>query len=224
MNSRFLAIAQDPSIIPGVHHYCDEWCDYCPVTRRCLGFRCTEEFRKARARRDADATFSSMDEAIAFTREVASIDGSSTEELDALLAKPGGASGVDTADPLASAAWEYAVTAAFLFTAQSMTHLGKGRRTSAPAPEEVVLWHHLRIYMKLVRALVSRSVDDANGCAKLVLVSAEQSRAALIALRLAGRTSIEPLIAALENLQRGVDQRFPAARAYVRAGLDCPVS
>ena len=30
-------------------------------------------------------------------------------------------------------------------------------------------------------------------------------------------------IAALEDLERGVEQRFPAARAYVRAGLDCPV-
>ena len=27
MNPRFLAIAQDPSIIHGVHHYCDVWCD-----------------------------------------------------------------------------------------------------------------------------------------------------------------------------------------------------
>jgi len=26
---------------------------------------------------------------------------------------------------------------------------------ACPPPEEVVLWHHLRIYVKLVRALVS---------------------------------------------------------------------
>ena len=87
----------------------------------------------------------------------------------------GGGSGLETADPLASVAWEYAVGAAFLFTAPSMSHLGRGRRAVTPAPEEVVLWHHLRIYMKLVRALVSRSVDDANGCAKLVLVSSAKS-------------------------------------------------
>jgi hypothetical protein len=41
--STFLAIAKDPTIIPGVHHHCDEWCDYCLVTNRCLAFRCTVE-------------------------------------------------------------------------------------------------------------------------------------------------------------------------------------
>ena len=226
MNPRFLAIAQDPWIIPGVHHHCDEWCDYCPVPERCLEFRCTAAFRQQHGRRDADSTFSSMEEAIAFTRELAALDGSSTEELDALLAKPGGGSGLETTDPLASAAWEYAVGAAFLFTARSMSHLGQGRRaaTPAPAPEEVVLWHHLRIYMKLVRALVSRSVDDANGCAKLVLVSAQKSRSALIAARASGWDAVDPLIAALEELERGIEHRFPMARGYVRAGLDCPVS
>ena len=206
MNSRFLAIAQDPSIIPGVHRHCDEWCDYCPVAARCLEFRCTAAFRRQHRRRDADPTFASMEEAIGFTRELAALDGSSTEELDALLAKPGGGSALETADPLASVAWEYAVGAAFLFTARSMSHLGKGRRAATPAPEEVVLWHHLRIYMKLV------------------LVSTAKSRSALIAVREAGREAVDPLIMALEDLERGVEQRFPMARGYLRAGLDCPVS
>jgi hypothetical protein len=223
MNPRFLAIARDPSIIHGVHHYCDEWCDYCPVTRRCMGFRCTEEFRKQHRRREADFTFASMDEAIAFTRELAVLDGSSTDELDAMLAS-GGSSRFETSDPLASIAWEYAVAAAFLFTAQAMTQLGNGPRSIGPAPEETVLWHHLRIYTKLVRALVSRSADDADGCAKLVLVSVEKSRAALAALRSTGRGEIGPLIAALDDLEKGLEQRFPNARRYVRAGLDCPVS
>jgi hypothetical protein len=75
MNARFLAIAQDRSTIHSVHHYCDERCHYCPVTRRCMGFRCTEEFRKQRGRCEADSTFTSMDEAIAFTRELAVLDG-----------------------------------------------------------------------------------------------------------------------------------------------------
>jgi hypothetical protein len=224
MNAQFLAIAQDPTIIPGVHHHCDEWCDYCPVAARCLEFRCTAAFRRQHRRRDADPTFVSMDEAIGFTRELAALDGSSTEELDALLAKPGGGSGLETTDPLASVAWEYAVGAAFLFTAPPKPHQGKGRRAATPAPEEVVLWHHLRIYMKLVRALVSRSGDDANGCAKLVLVSAAKSRAALMAMREAGQDAVDPLIAALEDLERKVEQRFPLARGYVRAGLDCPVA
>ena len=68
MQAQFLAIAQYPRIIPGVHHYCDEWCDYCPVTRRCLGFLCVEAFRKDRGRTETEETFASSDEAFEFTR------------------------------------------------------------------------------------------------------------------------------------------------------------
>jgi hypothetical protein len=173
-----------------------------------------------------------MEEAIAFTRELSALDGSSTAELDAILASPHGQSGLQTADPLASVAWDYAVNAAFLFTAQAMTLITEGRLPEPP-PEEIVLWHHLRIYMKVVRALVSRErsggddrlADDADGCAKLVLVSVERSRTALASLRAAEHTAeIDRLISALDDLEVGLEQRFPRARAYVRFGLDCPVA
>jgi hypothetical protein len=233
MNGRFLAIARDPSIIPGVHHYCDEWCQYCPVTHRCLGFRCTEEFRRQRRRRPADPTFASIEEAVAFTREVAVIDGSPTEDLDAILSNGPGRSGLETTDPLASVAWEYAVTTACVFTPQTITLICNGPRAFGPLAEEVVLWHHLRIYMKLVRALISRErardgdhrAEDANGCAKLTLASIARSRTALASLRSdTNAREIDSLIARLDDLERGIDQRFPLARGYLRVGLDCPVA
>jgi hypothetical protein len=233
MNARFLAIARDPAIIPGVHHFCDEWCQYCPNTRRCLGFRCTDEFRKQRRRPLNAPTFASMEEAVTFTRELAVLDGSPTEELDAILSNAPGRSGLSTADPLASVAWEYAATAAFLFTAHTMAMIGDGPRAGGPLPEEIVLWHHLRIYTKLVRALISRErardgdhrTEDSNGCAKLVLVSIARSRVALTSLRSdTDASGLDPLIALLDDLERGIDERFPLARAYVRVGLDCPAA
>jgi hypothetical protein len=233
MNARFLAIARDPSIIPGVHHFCDEWCDYCPVAGRCLEFRCTEVFRRQRGRREADSTFTSMDEAIAFTREVAAIDGSSTEELDAILANAPGESGLTTADPLASVAWEYAVDAAFFLLPQTNEILSRRPQPSGPSAGDVVLWYHLRIYMRVVRALVSRDracgadrlVEDANGCAKLVLVSVERSRAALLSMRSAENGGkIDLLVARLDELEHGIAERFPQARGFVRVGLDCPAA
>jgi hypothetical protein len=66
MNAQFLAIARDPSIIPGVHHYCDEWCDFCPVPKRCLAYRCTAEFRAERGRAPGEPTFTGLEEAITF--------------------------------------------------------------------------------------------------------------------------------------------------------------
>jgi hypothetical protein len=103
MNEQFVAIARNPRIIPRVHHYCDEWCDYCPVTERCLEFLCTKAFREARGKQADEETFASMEEAIAFTRQLCAIEGVRTDELDELLAHPAGQSGVRTEDPLADA-------------------------------------------------------------------------------------------------------------------------
>ena len=234
MNSRFLAVAQDPVIIPAVHHYCDEWCDYCPVTKRCLAFRCTAEFRKTKGRRDGDATFASMDEAVEFTRDLAAIEGTSTEELDELICHPHGESTIQTSDALALLAWDYAEhVATTLISAPAPTTDG-GRRPASPDPEEVIVWYHVRIYMRVFRALVSkdrakagsgRSMEDADGSAKLALVGVQRSRDALESLRnSANERQIAKLISALDTIERGIDERFPAARSFVRVGLDVPVS
>jgi hypothetical protein len=213
MNAGFRAIAQDPRIIPGVHHYCDEWCDYCPVTSRCLGFRCTEAYRKQHGRHGSDPTFTSMEVAIAFTRELSAVEGLRTDELDALMSSPPGESGLETSDSLASVAWEYAVRVAHFTTpvALEIASAPPSPSSSGPGLMEILLWYHLRIYLKVVRALVSRetssagaAADDARGCAKLALVSIERSRSALDALRGIGGTrgarGADPLIAILVTL------------------------
>jgi hypothetical protein len=233
MNADYLIIARDPAIIPGVHHHCDEWCDYCPVTRRCLVFRCLTEFRRQHGRSDASIPFVNLEEAIAFTRELAAIEGTRTDELDALAAAPPGQSGIETRDPLAATAWEYAVRAALFMmpAARALTTPRPG--PAGPGPVHVVLWYHLRIYMVTFRALVARErgdgcadrIEHATGCAKLALVSVQRSRAALQALRGgADDGEIQSLISLLETLEQGVDERFPHARAFVRVGLDCPVA
>ena len=197
IRARFLAIAHSPRIIPGVHHYCDEWCDYCPVTARCLGFLCTQAYRMERGRNEDEDTFASMEEAVEFTRQLSAIEGVRTDELDELLAHPPGESGVRTEDPLAERALDYAARAEILLLpiALQLASRRSARSPSGPSPEEVTIWYHLRIYMKIFRALVSapqatcdegaRS-DDALGCAKLALVSIERSRSALRTLGQAG--------------------------------------
>ena len=96
-----------------------------------------------------------------------------------------------------------------------------------------LLWRPPRIYMKIFRALVSAASDcahgprgdDARGCAKLAIVSIDRSRAALQMLRgSTGGHLIDPLIAILADLDRGLEERFPAVRSFVRLGLDCPVA
>lgn len=234
VNLRFLEIARDPRIIPGVHHYCDEWCDYCALTARCLGFRCMKEHRRAHGRGAADPTFITMEEAVQFTRELSAIEGVPTDELDMLLAGGQAASSLQTTHPLAGLAWEYAVRVAEVLRTVSPPVPGRGPVPTQPPPHEVVLWFHVRIYFKITRALVAKANteqgrldrrEDANGCAKLTLVAVERSRAALLALAgPTGEGSIHSLVALLDDMERSIDEQFPEARRFVRLGLDVPVA
>ena len=243
LNRRFLEIARDPRLIPGVHHDCDEWCQHCPVTARCLIFRCAEAFRTAHNRSDDDPTFVSMEEAIAFTREVAAIEGTSTAELDALVGAGAEATGMQTSDPLAGVALDYAVRIATglrpIRSPIASASVPAGLRCDehrppgpgTPRPEEVLLWYHVRIYLRLVRALVAKEgngpggirLDDALGSAKLVLVAVQKSRAAIQRLQQQGGDEMRELMPMLDALERGIDERFPGARSFVRFGLDVPV-
>lgn len=231
---RFLAIARDPRIIPGVHHYCDDWCDYCPVTRRCLAFRCAAEVQRDRGGDPARPKFDDIEEAVAFTREIAATEGASTDVLDALVSSPPGRSGVDTDDPLAGVAWEYAMEVGAALAPFARSIAAESPTPGGPNAWEVLLWYHLRIYMKLFRALVARDrsgaglvtrADEATGCAKLVLASIGRSRIALRALEPAFdgacRSRLEAL---LDTMERGIDERFPDARTFVRIGIDVPAA
>jgi hypothetical protein len=226
MAETFMALAREARIIPGVHHYCDEWCDMCPVRDRCLAYRCAAVYRKAQGRREGEPTFRSQSDAIAFTRVVAAAEGAATPELDAL---PSGTAtvGLRTSDPLADTAWQYAVGVS-MWLVLTPDDLRRLRHGGSPSAQEVVLWHHLRIYIRLVRALAARErrnrpggQDEANGTAKCVLVSVQRSRKALLQLkRTPASDTVSVLLPMLDVLDRGIDDLFPGARGYIRVGLD----
>lgn len=51
---RFEELARDPRFIPGIYNYCDQWCQRCPLTWRCLNYAMTEEAERSDAQsRDA---------------------------------------------------------------------------------------------------------------------------------------------------------------------------
>jgi hypothetical protein len=234
VNAQFVALAANPDIIPGVHHYCDEWCDYCPVRARCLEYRCTEAYRRSRGRKAHDPTFANVAEAVAFTRELAAAEGERTDELDALVACGPAQSGVDTSDPLAETAWRYAERVAELMQPLIVRPPDDPPATppATPSPEDVVLWYQLRIYMKIFRALVAReshpggpASDEARGFGKLALVSIDRSLAAFAQLRERfPAAEVRMLERTLTLLRDGLEQRIPGARGFLRIGLDYPAA
>jgi len=234
VSARFLDIARDPQIIPGVHHYCDEWCDYCRVTTRCLLFRCTALHRKSQGLSDSDPSFATFAEAASFTRAVSAAEGLRTDELDALLSHPPGESGIETSDPLADMAWEYAERIATMIGPVALQWAKEARTVSGDGPSaaETVLYYQLRIYMRVFRALVARErhaggaqSEEARGCAKVALISIDRSLDALSRLADAFSTDdLRDLRELLGRLRDGLEARVPAARGYVRIGLDAPAA
>jgi hypothetical protein len=232
MNARFLEIARDARLIPGVHHYCDEWCDRCPHTRRCLAFRCEAAYRKLKGRNGGEPTFRSTREASDFARQLAAVEARQMPDAGSQPAGQTQASGSKTHDPLVYMAWEYALGVS-MWLVLSPEDLRKLRVGAAPSSEEVVLWFHLRIYLKLVRAVAAQdrpltdvraTSDEANGYAKLTLVSVRRSRKALLQLKAEGAPAAGPLRTLLDRLEHGIDERFPDAGAFVRIGLDVPAA
>ena len=217
--------------IRGVYKYCDDWCDYCHVTARCTSHRVRREW-KARKGTDGPTDRKGL---IAFTREVAAAEGETTPGLDALIAgDPAGEYQPAPADEeLVRTANQYAVGAAFLLQRTGWTPPPSGKLPQPPGPKDVLAWYHMFLAIRASRALVaaaradrgiSGEREDAEGSAKIALISIDRSRSALA--RLAGGSHgriCRHLTGMLETLAAGLEARIPGARSFVRVGLDAPV-
>jgi len=222
--------SKDCALVPGIYEHCDQWCSYCAATARCLAFRRMQE-RQAQW----GTPFKSLEDIIEFTREVKAEEGSLTPELDVLLSPdPATRMAVtpEIDDPLDDLASRYVFEAhRFLERRNWMPPI---QVAPQPSPLDVVAWYHLLIGTRVGRALASAIqaangrgawMEDANGCAKMVLVGIERSHRALRTLR--GQRDdarVVVLLETLEQLAPAIERRFPAARAFMRPGLDGPLA
>lgn len=95
---------------------------------------------------------------------------------------------------------------------------------------EVIRWYEHFIYVKLQRAISGLLSDeleqdeyDANGSAKVALIGIDRSIAAWGILRNLledQRDSILDILVCLGRLRKDVEKKFPAARTFIRPGLD----
>ena len=100
---------------------------------------------------------------------------------------------------------------------------------------EVIRWYQHQIYVKLCRAAsgiihgeledLEYFPEDANGSAKVAIISIERSMAAwggLLNLFPDQEHCILNLLVNLKGLLRQIESAFPDARAFVRPGFDQP--
>lgn len=140
------------------------------------------------------------------TREPGAVEGAPTDELDAL----------------AGLALEYATRSVRFITARSAAVPAVGPMDARPAAAETVLWFHSRIYFTTTRALVGKALtaagrldrgEDASLCAGRTLVAIDRSRAALQQLP-GEELERGALVALLDAIARGIEERFPRARSF----------
>jgi hypothetical protein len=180
-------LAQDPRFIPGIHNYCDRWCERCSLTSRCLVYAVEQQ-------EDAEDPASRDIRNEAFWKRLESRLAEATEILQELMEKHGLTLDVaeeqgddnrtrrgseDAADhPHARAAAVYANVVDEWFEAADTrfrergmaleSQLKMGLATVDPQAEarrlgdavEVVRWYQHQIAVKLMRAIGSAPEED----------------------------------------------------------------
>jgi hypothetical protein len=234
---RFLALATDPNLVPGIYNSCDQWCHYCPATDRCLAYKCRPDLQGTGSYEDIEAK---IFESMRYLKDCHDAEGlQPPEDLVRLL----------SGDPLARAAYapiddplermgkHYAVLAtAFLASLDEPLPAGPlPRREHGPTPFDVFLYYHVQIAVKIYRAISSareaartggaQARWDADVSAKVALLDIDRSDEALQVMALDDPDPrIDHMRRHLSRLRREVEGRFPPARGLVRPGLDGPAS
>ena len=227
----FVQVALDPTLIKGVYDTCDQWCMYCPVTERCLAYRCSPDIVSGKHdihRSLADRLYEGM----MFLKRLLEAEGREEPEIEAMLADDPRKTTqiIPIDDSIERLGRRYAhLTNAFLSSHPDFP-FDMRFRPSGPTPFEVFAWFHALIPAKLYRAVVSAAAaahgdasrrEDALISAKIALIGIDRSLEALAAMAAEDEDArLEPMQAHLRRMRREVDGRFPDARRVVRPGLD----
>jgi hypothetical protein len=226
-----------PRLIPGVHNYCDRWCERCRFKTRCVVAVMHERIDAARARGQELSDSEVLDELIppydgpprpwldeiieAANRPPTDAERREMErqehELERRLA----------ADTLRLDAREYG----------TMAERSSHGDPVVLAALEAIAWHSLSIAAKTYRAVNGELRDliagyeeddplqsDHNGSAKIARLMVAESRECWTALMQVGRAAADgvpiKMIERLDRLDRDLAMRFPRAMEFTRPGFD----
>jgi hypothetical protein len=241
-----LARAADPNLIPGIYNYCNRRCERCAFTRRCFHYletcraisvECEERLSVGRV------VARSLESSVDMLRLVGRRLG-----VD-LIDRPGGAAtggGAATApdspmddpktgpvaDPLIRIARDYALTTWPIIRALRPILQVRGEAILLEAMATLEAFS-AGISAKVFRAVWSptgtdaagdRVQNDANGSAKIARLMIGEARDAWRTLMETGQATSDSvparLVGLLDQLDAGLQSRFPEAMAFVRPGFD----
>lgn len=240
------AALDDPKMISGIHNYCDRWCERCAFTSHCVVYAAEQ------ADPDVDPARHDINNA-AFWQKLSSIFAETRQLIDRWAEESGVAFDHEELEeigreqdqlhedvcnhPLAIVASDYARTVADWFRpTETPEHSDTQHQTVSDKSDtgeyvEIILWYHIFIAAKLMRALQSVLADDdneharrdADGSAKVALIGIDRSLIAWKVLADAETDKLDltqKIMLQLESLRMGAEQQFPHARDFIRPGLD----
>lgn len=235
-----------PRLIPGVHNYCDRWCERCRFRTRCVVAVMLERIDAARARGQELSTSEVLDELIppydgpprpwldevieAANRPPTEAEAREMERQEAELERR------LAADTLLLDSREYGMIAERVSRALTAELSGHGDGLVLAALEAIER-HSLCISAKTYRAVSGELRDliadyedddplqsDHNGSAKIVRLMIAESRECWTVLMQVGRATADgvpiKMIERLDRLDRDLAVRFPRAMAFTRPGFD----
>jgi hypothetical protein len=226
-------IASNPSLIKGIYEACDQWCMYCHATSRCLVYRCSEGLADSIDSDRADSrTLNDLATDMMFTKALADAEGRRAPPEIELMLSEGSRDAIVTAlrDPLENLGRACLDVAAAYLASRSDVPFEIVYRPDGPTPLEAFAWYHSLAPARIFRAVLT-AADAARGvegrdvdtlrAAKVALLGIDRCLDALPMLVAEDNDPRLPFLQAqLTRLRTEVERRFPAARTFVRAGLD----
>ncbi|MFP4470627.1 MAG: hypothetical protein ACOCX8_01555 [Bacteroidota bacterium] len=241
-----LGITDEEGFIPGIHNYCDRWCERCRFTERCRVFAMEKELRDAiekRKEKSDDSDTEHIDEDFQFVDPEAEDEPVEIEfefEEDMTEDEKDFFSAENKSDrhPIWIRTEEYADTIRHWLIRQrrgihhDFTRLiAHGYADEVMEAINVLEWYHIFIAIKFKRALTGyfeqeefEEADfDMNGSAKVALIGLDRSLDALRILHRhlkIHRKFLQKMRTELEDIRLLAEEIFPEARSFVRPGLD----
>ena len=232
------------NMIPGIHNYCDRWCERCKFTQQCSTYVPTDST-------NLDTNFESIGEILTSTIEMIhelskrygidldSIDYDAYEEENLKIRKEAGSFKSSILSKAYIDLVETWLNSSENMLTNKIEELRQLEENGIPNINfenelknlkeaiEVICWYKHLIYVKLMRATTgtvdNRDNDDNNGSAKVALIGIDRSIVAwakLLSFFPEQEDKLLDILVHLERLRRHTENEFPNARAFKRPGFD----
>lgn len=234
----FLENYDNKNYIPGIHNYCDRWCEHCNFTKKCMSFLMEQELFPDE--NNLNDTLDSVRDILEVTFELLEKEiekrNIPPDELEQLVTDEAKSDHQATEHPLNKLADKYVELTDKKFIKHiedirsgliHIEHTDTAKEINNNV--EIILWYFLFIKVKLQRALgnlLSQDefmVDDMNGSAKVALLSIDRSIEAwqILLKHLSNmEDEILEILSVLSQLRKQSEQTFPDARNFRRPGFD----